>query len=153
MIDAPKQLEVALNVTAQTITKRVLLSLAALLVGIVFIGTGPTDETDEDLDINDLNQIRERVVRDLYDSSCKVIDPYRQMQAISKENDGGFGGFYFDDDDPSIVYVYMKDLTKTAEAETAFRAAHARDSRYTQVIPVQDRYSMDELTDWFYTAL
>ena len=101
----------------------------------------------------DLSEVKEDAVRRLYDSSGNLINSDRKSQAISRKYEGGFGGFYFDDDDPSVVYVYMLDPTKASEAEMAFRAVHTKDRKYTKVVPVQGLYSLDELTDWFYLAL
>ena len=98
--------------------------LVALLLGMVFMGNSstPTDQTSR---VN-LSDIQEDVVRELYDSSGKMINPDRQMQDIAKAGDGGFGGYYFDPNDPSTVYIYMTDMTKAAAAEVAFRAAQPR---------------------------
>ena len=52
--------------------------------------------------------------------------------------------------DRSIVFVYMLDVTKTASAEAAFRAAYSGDREITQIIPVQGDYSFDQLVEWFY---
>ena len=68
---------------------------------------------------------------------------------MTTTHEGGFGGYYFHDTDKSIVYVYMKDVTKTAAAEAAFRAAYSGDHQITQIIPVQGDYSFDQLVEWF----
>ena len=95
--------------------------LVALLLALVLMGTAstPTDGSSQ----VELEEVREDVVRELYDSSDRMVNPDRKMQSIAKANDGGFGGYYFDENNPSTVYVYMLDVTKAAEAEAAFRAA------------------------------
>ena len=72
------------------------------------------------------------------------------MAKIARDHEGGFGGYYFHETDKSIVYVYMQDVTKTAAAEVAFRAAYSGDRKITQIIPVQGDYSLDQLVEWFY---
>ena len=129
----------------------ILLGLASLLLALIFIGSSSTP-VDGSAQV-DLNDIREDVVKDMYDASGKMINLDRQLQLISKDNAGGFGGYYFSDDDSHTVYVYMQDVTKAAEAETAFRAAQGKDAQYTRIVPVQGRYSMDDLVDWFYQIL
>ena len=97
--------------------------LVALLLALVFLGSGSAPTDD------------------------------RKMQSISRDNDGGFGGYYFDSSDPTTVYVYMLDVTKSTEAEAAFRAVQPKSHQYTTVVLVQGRYSMDDLVDWFYATL
>lgn len=125
--------------------------LVALLLALVLMGTAstPTDGSSQ----VELAEVREDVVRELYDSSGRMVNPDRKMQSIAKANDGGFGGYYFDENNPSTVYVYMLDVTKAAEAEAAFRAAQNKDAQYTRVVPVQGNHSMDDLVDWFYQTL
>ena len=97
-----------------------------------------------------LSQIKEEAVRNLFDSTGKRINPNRQVAKIARDHEGGFGGYYFHETDKSIVYVYMQDVTKTAAAEAAFRAAYSGDRKITQIIPVQGDYSLDQLVEWFY---
>ena len=125
--------------------------LVALLLALIFMGTSstPTDNTSQ---VN-LSDVQEDAVKELYDSSGAMINPDRQMQSIAKDNAGGYGGHYFDDDDPSTVYVYMTDVTETAAAEAAFRAAQREDEEYTNVVVLQGQYSMADLVDWFYQTL
>ena len=47
----------------------------------------------------------------------------------------------------------MLDVTKTAEAETALRAAYSDADQYANIVPVQGRYSMDDLIELFYQTL
>lgn len=107
-------------------------------------GDAPSDTGPVDLDT-----IREGAVRNLFDSDGRMINPEQRLAVIAKEHEGGFGGYYFDRTDKSTVYVYMKDVTKTAAAETAFRAAYSGDRQVSQVIAVQGAYSFDQLVGWF----
>ena len=68
-----------------------------------------------------------------------------------REHEGGFGGFYFEEDAPGHVYVYMLDPSNTAAAESAFAEAYGSDAQsVTQITPVQGQYSFDDLVRWFY---
>ena len=78
-----------------------------------------------------------------------MINPDRQLADVARDHEGGFGGFYFHDTDESLVFVYMLDVTKTAAAEAAFRAAYKGDREIAQIIPVQGDYSFDQLFEWF----
>ena len=97
----------------------------------------------------DLDTIMEVAVRDMFDSDGRMINPDQQLAVISKEREGGFGGYRFDETDRSVVYVYMRDITKTEAAEAAFRAAYGGDRVVSQVIAVQGDYSFDQLVGWF----
>ncbi len=44
----------------------------------------------------------------------------------------------------------MLDVTNTAAAEAAFRAAYHGSREITQIIPVQGDYSFDQLVEWFH---
>ena len=103
-----------------------------------------------DSDVVDLNQIKEDVVKELFDSSGKMINPDRQLANVARDHEGGFGGYYFHETDKSIVFVYMLDVTNTAAAEAAFRAAYHGSREITQIIPVQGDYSLDQLVEWFH---
>ena len=135
----------------------ILISLACSTVNCVSptitVTPTPTPESTPRPSQVELGEIREDVVRELYDSSGRMANPDRKMQSIAKANDGGFGGYYFDENNPSTVYVYMLDVTKAAEAEEAFRASQNKDAQYTRVVPVQGNHSMDDLVDWFYQTL
>ena len=126
-------------------------ALFALLLALVFMGTAstPTDGSSQ----VELGEVSEDAVKELYDSSGRMVNPDRKLQSVAKANAGGFGGYYFDENNPSTVYVYMVDVTKDAEAEAAFRAIQNKDAQYTRIVPVQGNHSMDDLVDWFYQAL
>ena len=124
-----------------------------LLRGVDFYvgdAAAPNCPPPPDSDVVDLSQIKEEAVRNLFDSTGKRINPNRQVAKIARDHEGGFGGYYFHETDKSIVYVYMQDVTKTAAAEVAFRAAYSGDRKITQIIPVQGDYSLDQLVEWFY---
>ena len=126
---------------------------AHLLRGVdLYVGdaAAPNCPPPPDSDVVDLSQIKEEAVRNLFDSTDKRINPNRQVAKIARDHEGGFGGYYFHETDKSIVYVYMQDVTKTAAAEVAFRAAYSGDLTITQIIPVQGDYSLDQLVEWFY---
>ena len=101
-------------------------------------------------EVVDLNQIKEDVVKELFDSSGKMINPDRQLANVARDHEGGFGGYYFHETDKSTVFVYMLDVTNTAAAEAAFRAAYHGSREITQIIPVQGDYSFDQLVEWFH---
>ena len=69
---------------------------------------------------------------------------------MARDHEGGFGGYYFHETDKSTVFVYMLDVTNTAAAEAAFRAAYHGSREITQIIPVQGDYSFDQLVEWFH---
>ena len=96
----------------------------------------------------DLSQIKEDVVRDLFDDDGFMIDPNQRAGEISASHAGGYGGYYFSDDDKT-VYVYMLDPTQQEAAEAAVRAAHGRPLGDVSIVPVQGRYSMKQLADWY----
>ena len=145
--------------------KRIMIiAVGAILVGLVVAaslalspGTQSTssDDTTQTSDlissttVVDLDQIREDAVRSLFDSNGKLINLKQQLAGIAEDNEGGFGGYYFHETDKSIVYVYMKDVTKTAAAEAAFMAAYDGDHQVSQIVPVEGNYSFDQLVEWF----
>ena len=124
------------------------IALLAIVGTTAVIGQN-VDQSPPDLDVVDLDQIKEDVIRDLFDSTGKMMSPDRQLADVARNHEGGFGGYYFDKIDKSIVYVYMVDVTKTAATEAAFRAAYHGDREITQIIPVQGDYSFDQLFEWF----
>ena len=73
----------------------------------------------------DLSQIKEEAIRALFDDTGRMINPDQKLAQVAKDHEGGFGGYYFNRTDKSVVYVYMLDVTKTDAAEAAFRAAYA----------------------------
>ena len=145
-----------MTLRAPRISTLLLMIPIVILTLLLLVGCGTTDNADGEtayISQNDLDRVQEDAVRELHDSSGRMVNPDRKMQFIARTNSGGFGGFYFDDSDPSTVYVYMLDVTKTAEAERAFRVAMGESSEYTRIVPVRGRYSMDDLVDWFYQTL
>ena len=98
----------------------------------------------------DLSQIKEKVVRDMFDSTGRMTTPDDRLARVAKDHEGGLGGYYFHETDKSIAYVYMLDITKTESAEAAFRAAYNGDREITRIVPVQGDYSFDQLLEWFY---
>ena len=129
---------------------------ALIIVLLIILGTTAviaqrTKEPAANLEVVDLSQIKEDVIRDLFNDNGRRIGPDQRLANIARDHEGGFGGFYFHETDKSIVYVYMQDITKTASAEAAFRAAYDGDREVTQIIPVQGDYSFDKLVEWFYT--
>ena len=131
-----------------TILAAVTLILLAA-VGMTVVLAQRADEPPLDLDVVDLSQIKEEAIRNLYDSSGKRIDPNMRAAKIARDHEGGFGGYYLDKTDKSIVYVYMLDVTKTAAAEAVLRAAYYGDREISQIIPVQGDYSLDQLVEWY----
>ncbi len=128
---------------------------AMALVLVAAIGTAVVmaqspDERPPNTEVVDLDQIKEDVVRELFDSAGKMIDPKRQLAKVARDHEGGFGGYYFHETDKSIAYVYMQDLTETTSAEDAFRSAYNGDRAITQIIPVQGDYSFDQLVEWYH---
>ena len=120
------------------------------IVGTTAVIAQRVDEPPPDFDVVDLDQIKEDVIRDLFDNTGKMMNPDRQLADVARDHEGGFGGYYFHKTDKSIVYVYMLDVTKTAAAEAAFRAAYHGSHEIARIIPVQGDYSFDQLVEWFY---
>ena len=126
---------------------------AHLLRGVDFYvgdAAAPNCPPPPDSDVVDLSQIKEEAVKELFDSSGKMINPDRQLANVARDHEGGFGGYYFHETDKSTVFVYMLDVTNTAAAEAAFRAAYHGSCEITQIIPVQGDYSFDQLVEWFH---
>lgn len=132
-----------------TVFAAMALVLVAAIGTAVVIAQSP-DERPPNTEVVDLDQIKEDVVRELFDSAGKMIDPKRQLAKVARDHEGGFGGYYFHETDKSIAYVYMQDLTETTSAEDAFRSAYNGDREITQIIPVQGDYSFDQLVEWYY---
>ena len=108
------------------------------------------DEAEARPEDIDLDEIKEAVVRRLFDDSGKMINPDERLAGVSRDHEGGFGGFYFHETDKSIAYVYMKDVSEVEAAKATFRAAYDGDREITRIIPVQGDYSFDELVQWFH---
>ena len=98
-----------------------------------------------------LADIKEDAVRAFFDDKGHFIDPDGRLTRIAQEHEGGFGGFYFDEDDRSHAYVYMLDPNNREAAKAAFTAAYGGDSSsISKITPVQGEYSYNDLTRWFY---
>ena len=91
----------------------------------------------------------EDTVREILDDEGNPVNPDARLAAIAEEQAGGFGGFYFDESDESIAYVYMRDITQTDAAATAFNAAYGGSRAITQIISVQGQYAFNDLFRWF----
>ena len=134
--------------------RKIILGVIALallaVVGTTAVMAQRADEPPPDSEVVDLSQIKEDVVRELFDGTGRMISPNRRLAKVARDHEGGFGGYYFHRTDKSIVFVYMQDIAKTASAEAAFRAAYRGDRQVTQIIPVQGAYSLDKLVEWYY---
>ena len=132
------------------ISKRTLVLMAA----VVLLLTGAITATvagqggDEDVDLDD---IQEDVVRDLFDESGRIVTTDDRLARIAQDYEGGFGGYYFHETNPSKAYVFMLDPGNHAAAEAAFRAAYRGKRQITDVVPVQGDYSFDQLLEWFHS--
>ena len=97
-----------------------------------------------------LADIKEDAVLALFDDKGHFIDPNGRLARISDEHEGGFGGFYFDEDDRRHAYVYMRDPSNVEAAKAAFTKAYGEDSRLvTKITPVQGEYSLNDLVRWY----
>lgn len=79
----------------------------------------------------------------------KFVTPDERIAKAASENEGGFGGYYFERSDPGHVFVYMLDPTKKAAARTAFAQVYEGSTAVTQVTAVQGNYAFDDLVEWF----
>ena len=68
---------------------------------------------------------------------------------MSMDNDGGFGGFYFEEGDRSTAYVYMTDPANVEAARAAFNKLYREGASEITVAPVQGKYTMEQLVEWF----
>jgi hypothetical protein len=71
-----------------------------------------------------------------------------RLEQIAKENPG-FGGYYRDRDDTSIVYVYMTDVSQRETAERAARAAVEDPESVSEIRIVQGDFEFTDLAEWF----
>ena len=133
----------------QTVGAAIVAFVLLAVIGTTLVLAQSGGDAPSDTGAVDLDTIREDAVRNLFDSDGRLVNPKQQLAVIAKEHEGGFGGYYFDETDKSTVYVYMKDVTKTAAAEAAFRAAYSGDRQVSRVIAVQGGYSFDQLVGWF----
>lgn len=118
----------------------VLIAILATTAVLAQDGSPPADPPDGS---------REDTVRDILDDDGNPVNPDARLAAIAEEQAGGFGGFYFDDSDEFVAYVYMKDITQTDAAATAFNAAYGGSRAITQIIPVLGQYAFNDLFRWF----
>ncbi|MEX0762756.1 MAG: hypothetical protein WD208_10905 [Dehalococcoidia bacterium] len=121
------------------------LALAVLTTGSIALAT-QTDELEPGQ--YDRSRVKEDIVLQLLDDDGFVIDENQRVGAISADNPGGFGGYYFSEDDQT-VFVYMTDPTQRAAAEAAVRAAHRRPLDGVSIETVQGRYTLRQLADWY----
>ena len=95
--------------------------------------------------------IKEDAVLAFFDEKGHFITPNERLARIAEQHEGGFGGFYFDEDDRSHAYVYMLDPSNVEAAKAAFNQAYGEDSRsVTKITPVQGEYSFNDLVRWSY---
>ncbi len=71
-----------------------------------------------------------------------------RLEQIAKENPG-FGGYYRDRDDRSIVTVFMTDVSKREIAERAARAAVKDPESIREVRIVQADFEFTDLAEWY----
>ena len=96
-----------------------------------------------------LDEIKEPAIRALFDDQGRMVTPDQRLAAIAAEHQGGFGGYYFDETDRSIAYVYMQDPNQSEAAEAVFRAAYRGDRQIDRIIPVPGDYAFHDLLEWF----
>lgn len=131
--------------------KPIILLLAVVaLLSIVIATTVLLAQESDDPERVDLDEIKEDVVRDLFDSKGNMVTPDDRLASVARTHKGGFGGFYFHETDDTIAYVFMKDTSDPQYVEDAFRSAYGDTQRFQQIIPVQGDYSFDELVEWYY---
>ena len=116
--------------------------LLLFVVGTILAqeATGPPEPADP-------TKVKEDAVRAILDSDGKVIDPNKRMAKAARDNEGGFGGWYFSED-KDTAYVFMKDTSKTGAAEAAFNSAYAGQHRPTNIVAVPGTHSLNELSTW-----
>ena len=126
-------------------------SLIGVLVIVLFAAVATTIATAQKGGETPANpsESPEKVVRDLVDSDGNLFGPDRQLAKIATDHDGGFGGFYFDETDSSIAYVFMTDPTEVAAAKAALRAAYDGSRNITTITPVQGAYAFNDLLAWY----
>ena len=128
-------------------SKRFYLSVVATILLLFVVGTVLAQEATGPPESVDPAKVKEDAVRAILDSDGKVIDPYKVMAKAARDNEGGFGGWYFSED-KDTAYVFMKDSSKTGAAEAAFNSAYMGQHRPTNVVAVPGTHSLDELSTW-----
>jgi len=121
-----------------------------LLVGILTVSVVLAQDSPDPPPAEDDGGSREDAVQRLFDEDGNMFGPDQHLARIAKDHQGGFGGFYFDEDDPSRVYVYMTDPSKTSAARSAFNEAYAGDQSVSSITTVQGSHSFDQLLGWFH---
>ena len=89
----------------------------------------------------------ERAVADMLDDNGNIITPDQRLAKIASEVEGGFGGYYLDETNPSHAYVYMKDTSKTRDANDAAESAPTGVT-VTRVTVVQGQHAFNDLLTW-----
>lgn len=126
-----------------------LLAVVALLSLLIATTVLLAQESDDPAQV-DLNEIKEDTIRELFDDKGNMVTPDDRLASVARTHKGGFGGFYFHEEDNTIAYVFMMDTSDPQYAEDAFRSAYSKSHRIQQIIPVQGDYSFDELVEWYY---
>ena len=121
----------------------VLVLLMGGLLASSVIAQGTNDPPSGD------NDYQEEAVRRDFDEDGKRVTPDDRVAKIAQEEEGGFGGYYFAENDPGHVYVFMKDTSKTAAARSAIESAYNGDVSITQISVVQGQYSFNDLLNWY----
>ena len=122
----------------------VLVLMIGALLSSAVMAQGQTDPPAEE------ESHPEKAVRDLLDDEGKVVTTDDRLAKITKDHEGGFGGYYFDTANAGHAYVFMTDPTKKQAARDAFNKAYASGSRtVTQITPVQGDYPFDQLLTWY----
>ena len=128
-------------------SKRFYLSVVAAILLLSVVGVVIAQEATDPSESVDPTKVKEDAVRAILDNDGKVIDPNKVMAKAARDNEGGFGGWYFSED-KDTVYVYMTDTTKTEAAETAFNSAYTGQHSPANAVAVPGTHSMDDLATW-----
>ena len=97
-----------------------------------------------------MGDIPEQAVRDILDEDGNVVDPNQRTAKIVEEHGGGYGGYYFDEADRAVAYVYMLDPSDTGAVEEAFRDVYRGNRQITRIVPAQGNYAYSDLLRWFH---
>ena len=128
-------------------SKRFYLSVVATILLLFVVGTVLAQEATGPPESDDPTKVKEDAVRTILDSDGKVIDPNKTMAKAARDNEGGFGGWYFSED-KDTAYVFMKDTSKSGAAETAFNSAYMGQHRPTNIVVVPGTHSLNEISTW-----